>query len=66
MNTFTVTIILLGLSIMFYVIAKDLIKVLKEYNVKHNGKRWVVRDNKGRFVAISKSFWDVVSLGDDL
>lgn len=66
MNTFTLNIILLGLSIMLYVIARDLIKVLKEYSVTHNGSRWVVRDNKGRFVIISKSFWDVVSLGDDL
>ena len=36
--------------------------VCAKYNVQDNGYKYIVRDRKGRFVACTKSFWDVLSL----
>jgi len=33
---------------------RDFLKAKKEYNVTHNGSRYVVRDKKGRFVIITR------------
>ena len=52
-------------SFIAYVLVKDLNRVLKKYTVTHNGYYWVVRDNKGRFVRITRNFWDILSLGVD-
>lgn len=52
-------------SFIAYLLVKDLNRVLKKYTVTHNGYYWVVRDNKGRFVRITRNFWDILSLGVD-
>lgn len=36
--------------------------VKRAYNVEHNGSKWIVRDNKGRFVRLSKSVWDMLAV----
>lgn len=56
-------VVAIGLSLIAYVLAKDLKRVLDKYTVTHNGYYWIVRDSKGRFVRITRNFWDVLSLG---
>lgn len=50
-------IIIFGLSAIHFHRAKKL------YNVTRKGDNWVVRDCKGRFVRITKNYWDVCKLG---
>lgn len=58
------------IAIMYVLMAiymrRDFLKAKKEYNVTHNGSRYVVRDKKGRFVTITRNPFDVMSLGCDL
>jgi len=63
MNELMNVIVTVGVLVIFFALLGDWHKAIKLYNIKHNGYRWVVRDNKGRFVLVSKSFWDVLKLG---
>lgn len=58
--------IMLGLMIIGLAVIHDWNVAHAAYNIKHNGYRWVVRDNKGRFVAVTGSFWSVLKLGASL
>lgn len=58
-------VILVGLSIILYMLYRDLIKLMTNYSVTRKGKNWVVRDRKGRFVRISRNFFDILSVGNE-
>lgn len=62
---------LLGLVSCFYVlfafwVYRDFMKVFETYKVCRRNGTWIVRDSKGRFVIITKSFWRMVTLGASL
>ena len=61
-------IIFIGLGIISTYIANQLHIVTTRYKVKCNGKRWIVRDRKGKFVAMPKvsfnGFFDLLSIAD--
>lgn len=44
-------------------IVSDYRRAFKLYNITYNGSRWVVRDELGRFVTITKSRWILSALG---
>lgn len=60
--------ILIGYAIISTYIANQLHIVITRYNVKCNWTRWIVRDKKGKFVAMPKvsfsGFFDLLSISD--
>lgn len=58
--------IVIGYAAISLVIYSDWKKVNKKYKIKRNGFKFVVRDNKGKFVKLPKSnisgFFTVISL----
>lgn len=66
MNQYTIALVIVGYSLIGYVMYRGWVKAHKAYNIHYNGSRWVVRDERGRFVCITKSRWDICSLGGGL
>lgn len=54
--------ILIGYLLIVAFLVMNYQEVNKSYNVRWNGSRWVVRDSYGKFVTITRSLWDVLSL----
>lgn len=63
MNIDVLALVVMGYIIMAAYLVRDYKRAFAMYNITHNGSRYVVRDKQGRFVAITKSRWDIAALG---
>ena len=63
MNTIVWLMVVVGYVVMTAYLVRDYKRAFTMYNIKHNGSRYVVRDEQGRFVTITKSRWDIAALG---
>lgn len=63
MNTILWILVAVTYAAMAVWIVRDYRRAFLMYNITYNGSRWVVRDERGRFVAITKSRWTLTALG---
>lgn len=63
MNMTVLLIVIVGYVVMAAYLVRDYKRAFAMYNITHNGSRYVVRDELGRFVTITKSRWDIAALG---
>lgn len=62
-NSIVWMMVIVGYALMMFYLVRDYKRAFKMYNITFNGSRYVVRDEQGRFVTITKSRWDIAALG---